>query len=155
MDLRSVKRILVPTDFSDPSAEALATAMALAKGAGAVVDLVHVAVEASFALPPPIDVATVPIDMAKVMERVTDGLRAEEKRVQDAGLRCDTAMLVGRPDAEIVARATATGADLIVMGTHGRSGLAHALLGSVAERVVRRASCPVLTVPYSKKAKAA
>jgi universal stress protein A len=147
MDLRSVKRILVPTDFSDPSAEALATAMTLAKGAGATVDLVHVAVEASFAMPPPIDVATVPIDMAKVMERVTDGLRAEEQRVRDAGLGVETAMLVGRPDAEIVARATATHADLIVMGTHGRSGLAHALLGSVAERVVQHAQCPVLIVP--------
>ena len=64
-----------------------------------------------------------------------------------AGLRCETAMLVGRPDAEIVARATATGAELIVMGTHGRSGLAHALLGSVAERVVQHAPCPVLIVP--------
>ena len=147
MDLRNVKRILVPTDFSDPSAEALATAMALAKGAGATVDLVHDAVEASFALPPPIDVATVPIDMAKVMERVTDGLRAEEKRVKEAGLQCETAMLVGRPDSEIVARATATHAELIVMGTHGRSGLAHALLGSVAERVVQHAQCPVLIVP--------
>jgi len=149
MDLRSVKRILVPTDFSDPSAEALATAMTLAQGAGAgaTLDLVHVAVEASFALPPPIDVATVPIDMEKVLERVTDGLRAEEKRVLEAGLNCETAMLVGRPDAEIVARATSTGAELIVMGTHGRSGLAHALLGSVAERVVQHARCPVLIVP--------
>jgi nucleotide-binding universal stress UspA family protein len=135
MDLRSVKRILVPTDFSDPSAEALATAMTLAQGA------------ASFALPPPIDVATVPIDMEKVLERVTDGLRAEEKRVLEAGLKCETAMLVGRPDAEIVTRATSTGAELIVMGTHGRSGLAHALLGSVAERVVQHARCPVLIVP--------
>src|SRR4029453_14702443 len=99
MDLRNVKRILVPTDFSDPSAEALATAMTLAQGAGATVDLVHVAVGASFALPPPIHVATVPIDMTKVMERVTDGLRAEEKRIQAAGLPCETAMLVGRPDA--------------------------------------------------------
>ena len=146
MDLRNVKRILVPTDFSDPSAEALATAMALAKGAGSVVDLVHVAVEASFALPPPIDVATVPIDMAKVMERVTDGLRAEEKRVQDAGLRCDTAMLVGRPDAEIVARATATGAELIVMGTHGRSGLASLFLGSETDDVLKHTKLPVLVV---------
>jgi nucleotide-binding universal stress UspA family protein len=147
MDLRNVKRILVPTDFSDPSVEALATAMALAQGGGAVLDLVHVAVEASFALPPPIDVATVPIDMTKVMERVTDGLRAEEKRVSATGLRCETAVLVGRPDAEIVARATATGAELIVMGTHGRSGLAHAFLGSVAERVVQHSPCPVLIVP--------
>ena len=54
---------------------------------------------------------------------------------------------VGRPENEIVARANATHADLIVMGTHGRSGLAHALLGSVAERVVRHTSCPVLIIP--------
>ena len=147
MDLTTIKRILVPTDFSDPSADALATAVTLAKQTGATVDLVHVAVEASFALPPPIDVATVPIDMTKVMERVTDSLAAEEKGVLAAGLRCETAMLIGRPDAEIVSRATATGAELIVMGTHGRSGLAHALLGSVAERVVQHAPCPVLIVP--------
>ena len=134
MDLRNIKRILVPTDFSDPSGEALATAMELAKGAGATLDLVHVAVEASFALPPPIDVATMPMDMGKVMERVADGLRAEEDRVRAAGLNCETAML-------------ATGAEFIVMGTHGRSGLAHALLGSVAERVVQHAHCPVLIVP--------
>ena len=155
MNLRNIKRILVPTDFSDPSAEALATAIALAQESGAVVDLVHVAVEASFALPPPVDVATVPIDMTKVMERVADGLRAEEKRVQAAGLRAETAMLVGRPDAEIVTRASATGAELIVMGTHGRSGLAHALLGSVAERVVQHTHCPVLIVPKREGATSA
>src|SRR3954467_13444028 len=98
MDLRSIKRILVPTDFSDPSAEALATAMTLAQGAGATVDLVHVAADASFALPPPIEVATVPTRMGKVMERVADGLRDEEERVRAAGLNCKPAMLVARPD---------------------------------------------------------
>ena len=121
--------------------------MALAQGAGATLDLVHVAVEASFALPPPIDVATVPIDMGKVMERVTDGLRAEEERVLEAGpaLRDRDA---GRAARRRDRRARdATGAELIVMGTHGRSGLAHALLGSVAERVVQHARCPVLIVP--------
>jgi nucleotide-binding universal stress UspA family protein len=147
MDLRSVKRILVPTDFSDPSAEALGTAIALAQQSGAVVDLVHVAVEAAFALPPPVDVASVPVDMSKVLEQATQVLAVEEERVRAAGLRCETAMLVGRPDAEIVARANATGAELIVMGTHGRSGLAHALLGSVAERVVQHSPCPILIVP--------
>ena len=147
MDLRNVKRILVPTDFSDPSAEAVGTAIALAQQAGAVVDLVHVAVEASFALPPPVDVASVPVDMAKLMEQATQILAVEEDRVRAAGLRCESAMLVGRPDAEIVARANATGAVLIVMGTHGRSGLAHALLGSVAERVVQHSPCPILIVP--------
>src|SRR5688572_3600845 len=147
MDLRNVKRILVPTDFSDPSAEALGTAIALAQHAGAVVDLVHVAVEAAFALPPPVDVAAVPVDMNRLMEQATEILSVEEQRVRAAGLRCETAMLVGRPDAEIVARANATAAELIVMGTHGRSGIAHALLGSVAERVVQHSPCPILIVP--------
>ena len=138
---------MVPTDFSDPSADALSTAMAFAQLGGGTLDLVHVAVEATYALPPPVDVASVPIDMTKVMERAIDGLRAEEKRVRDAGIATDSATLVGRPDAEIVARASETKADLIVMGTHGRSGLAHALLGSVAERVVQHSPCPVLIVP--------
>jgi len=147
MDPRSWKRILVPTDFSDPSGEALSTAMAFAQLAGATLDLVHVAVEATYALPPPVDVVSVPIDMTKLMERAVEGLAAEEKRVRDAGIATDSATLVGRPDSEIVARAAETKADLIVMGTHGRSGLAHALLGSVAERVVQHAPCPVLIVP--------
>jgi universal stress protein A len=147
MDPRSWKRILVPTDFSDPSGEALATAMAFAELAGATLDLVHVAVEATYALPPPVDVASVPIDMTRLMERAAEGLAAEEQRVRAAGIATDSATLIGRPDSEIVARAAATHADLIVMGTHGRSGLAHVLLGSVAERVVQHAPCPVLIVP--------
>jgi nucleotide-binding universal stress UspA family protein len=147
MDPRTWKRILVPTDFGDPSADALAMAMGFAQLSGATLDLVHVAVEATYALPPPIDVASVPIDMRKVMERVEEGLGAEQARVRAAGVACDSAMLIGRPDAEIVTRATDTHADLIIMGTHGRSGLAHALLGSVAERVVQHSPCPVLIVP--------
>ena len=147
MDPRSWKRILVPTDFSDPSTEALATAVAFAQLSEAKLDLVHVAVEANFVLPPPVDLAPVPIDMSAVMARVNDSLAAEEARVRAAGLSCESAVLVGRPDTEIVARASATGAHLIVMGTHGRSGLAHALLGSIAERVVQHAPCPVLIVP--------
>ena len=150
MDPRTWKRILVPTDFSDPSSDAMATAMAFAQLSGGTLDLVHVAVEATYALPPPIDVASVPIDMRRVMERVAEGLAAEEARVRKAGIACDTATLVGRPDAEIVARANETHAELIVMGTHGRSGLAHALLGSVAERVVQHSPCPVLIVPQRK-----
>jgi universal stress protein A len=148
MDPRSWKRILVPTDFSDPSTEALATAVAFAQLSGATLDLVHVAVEANFVLPPPVDLAPVPIDMSAVMARVGDSLGAEEARVRAAGISCESAVLMGgRPDTEIVARASATGAQLIVMGTHGRSGLAHALLGSIAERVVQHAPCPVLIVP--------
>jgi nucleotide-binding universal stress UspA family protein len=151
VDPRTVKRILVPTDFSDPSAEALATAMGFARLSGATLDLVHVAIEAAYVLPPPVDVATVPVDMSKVMARVNEGLAEEEARVRAAGINCETATLVGRADTEIVTRASETGAELIVMGTHGRSGLVHALLGSVAERVVQHSPCPVLIVPKRRE----
>ena len=59
-------------------------------------------------------------------------------------------MRIGKPDTEIMRYAAERDIDLIVMGTHGRTGLAHALMGSVAERVVRRAPCPVLTVRQSE-----
>jgi nucleotide-binding universal stress UspA family protein len=147
VDLKNLKRILVPTDFSDPSNEALETAIALARGPGATLDLVHVAVEAAYPLPPPVDVATLPLDMGKLLDRSNEGLATEERRVREAGLTCDTATLIGRPDTEIVQRARETHADLIVMGTHGRSGLAHALFGSNVDRVVQHTPCPVLIVP--------
>ena len=152
VDLTALKRILVPTDFSDPSQEALTTAMAFARTFGATLDLVHVAVEVAYPLPPPIDLASLPIDIGRVLDRAAEGLAAEETRVRNAGVLCESAMLVGRPDQEIVTRAGATGADLIVMGTHGRSGLAHALLGSNAERVVQHSPCPVLIVPKRDRA---
>jgi universal stress protein A len=147
VDLNNIKRILVPTDFTDPSSEALETAIALARGAGATLDLVHVAVEAAYPLPPPVDVATLPLDMGKVLDRSAEGLAAEERRVREAGLACETATLIGRPDTEIVQRARDTRADLIVMGTHGRSGLAHALFGSNVDRVAQHTPCPLLIVP--------
>lgn len=147
MELRTIQRILVPTDFSDPSNEALATAMAFAQAFGGTLDLVHVALAVSYVLPPPLDISPLPFGMTKSLEQAATGLASEEARVRAAGLACETATLFGRPDTEIVARATATKADLIVMGTHGRSGLAHALMGSVAERVVRHTPCPILIVP--------
>jgi nucleotide-binding universal stress UspA family protein len=147
MELRAIQRILVPSDFSDPSNEALATAMAFANAFGGTLDLVHVAVAVSYPLPPPLDVTTLPFDMTKTLELAAAGLADEENRVRAAGITCESATLVGKPDVEIVNRAKTTGANLIVMGTHGRSGLAHALLGSVAEHVVRHAPCPILIVP--------
>jgi nucleotide-binding universal stress UspA family protein len=152
VDLKNLKRILVPTDFTDPSHDALAAALAFAQTFGATLDLVHVAVEAAYPLPPPVDVLTMPIDLSPVIDRATEGLAQEEARVREAGVACETATLIGRADQEIVTRARTTGAQLIVMGTHGRSGLAHALIGSNAARVIQHAPCPVLIVPHVRTA---
>jgi nucleotide-binding universal stress UspA family protein len=79
-------------------------------------------------------------------------LAERAERLRAAGIACQTRLLEGGPALEIVRRAQETGADLIVVGTHGRTGIAHAVLGSVAERVVRHSTCPVLTVPFARKA---
>jgi universal stress protein A len=150
MDPKSIKRILAPTDFSEPSAQAMATAIGFARAFGATIELLHVAVEATYTLPPPVDVATVPIDMARVMEQVGVSLSEQEAQVRAADVPTESTILIGRPDSEIVAHADKTHADLIVMGTHGRTRLSHVLLGSVAERVVQHAHCPVLIVPWQR-----
>jgi nucleotide-binding universal stress UspA family protein len=151
MDPRSIKRILVPTDFSEPSAAAIDMAVDFAKAFGATIELVHVAGEAVYTLPPPIDVATVPIDMTALVDRARASLDADEARIRAAGVSCESTLLGGRADTEIVAQAEKSGADLIVMGTHGRSWLPHVLLGSVAEKVVQHAPRPVLIVPTRRR----
>jgi nucleotide-binding universal stress UspA family protein len=147
MSPKTIKRIVVATDFSEVSAEAVETAVAFASETGATVDLVHVSTEATYPVPPPMDMLRMPVDVATAMEEASARLAQEEARVRARGVTCDSNVLVGRADAEIVDHADKTGSDLIIVGTHGRSGLPHALLGSVAEKVVQHAHCPVLTVP--------
>lgn len=147
MDPRAVKKILVPTDFSELSGEAVQTAVAFAKVFGASIELCHVFVEPAYILPPPVDMASFPFDLAQILDRVQNGLDGERDRVKGTGVTVTTTTLSGRAAPEIVAHAKKTGVDLIVMGTHGRSGFQHALLGSVAERVVHHSPCPVLVVP--------
>jgi nucleotide-binding universal stress UspA family protein len=147
MGPKSLKRIVVATDFSEVSAEAVEMAVAFAQESGATLDLVHVATEATYPVPPPMDMLRMPIDIAAAMDEASRRLATEEERVRARGVACESNVLVGRADAEIVGYADKTHSDLIVLGTHGRSGLPHALLGSVAEKVVQHAHCPVLTVP--------
>jgi nucleotide-binding universal stress UspA family protein len=147
MDPRQIQRILVPTDFSPSSREAVSTAIAFARAFQASIELVHVYVEPTYVLPPPMEVATFSFDTGKVLAEVDRSLNAEQERVRTAGVKCEGTTLSGRPHVEIVEYAVKQRADLIVMGTHGRGGLSHAILGSVAERVVHRAVCPVLVVP--------
>jgi nucleotide-binding universal stress UspA family protein len=152
MDPRAVKKILVPTDFSDASSEALATAIAFARAFSARIEIIHVFVEPTYVLPPPVEMATFPFDLSEILTKVQASLDLERDRVAKAEIPVAAQTISGRAAPEIVAHAKKIGADLIVMGTHGRSGFQHALLGSVAERVVHHSPCPVLVVPAPRVA---
>jgi nucleotide-binding universal stress UspA family protein len=143
-------KILHPTDFSECAAHAQATAVDLARKLDAEIVLLQVLVET------PLYGETI-LNMPKV-QSVYDAQRkwAEatlEARIGDLrqrGMKASWRVQVGVPFQEIVRIAKEERADMIVMGTHGRTGLNRALLGSVAERVVRLAPCPVLTVRQAK-----
>lgn len=147
----AIKRILVPMDFSSDSLHALACAAELASSFGAELRLLHV-VE-------PIYVAEPYLGISPNVGRFLDEQRRIGKEqleriaadLKKQGHRVRTAVEYGSPAPVIVDTAKSGGASLIVMGTHGRTGLAHMLIGSVAEKVVRRASCPVLTVRGAAK----
>lgn len=139
------RHILVPTDFSDHAAHALDVAASLARTIGADLRVLHVYMPPQHPLT--VGLPLLPLDMiAGLEQQVGEALDQLCKPLIDAGLRVEQLTSVGVADVEIV-RAAQRGVDLVVMGTHGRTGLGHALMGSVAEKVVRRAPCPVLVVP--------
>ncbi len=145
----SPKRILVATDFSAGSDEALMHAIDLAKATSASVEILYVLEPELEEFPFWPSYYGVHGD---VIAHINHGLSECAGRVAQAGLTCNTKMIEGVAAPEIVNYARDIHADLVVVGTHGRRGLAHVVLGSVAERVVQHATCPVLTVPFSKKA---
>jgi nucleotide-binding universal stress UspA family protein len=141
-------KILVPTDFSPCAAAAFDWAMDLARRYRASVVLLHVHPVPAYAF---IDgmVPPAPQDMAALAQASFDRLEqmADEHRGElPAGVRLQTEVRAGDPVEGILQVVHDRGIDLVVMGTHGRSGLAHLVLGSVAEKVVRRSDRPVLTV---------
>jgi nucleotide-binding universal stress UspA family protein len=152
MALDNLKVILVPTDFSPVSAMAVKAAIRLAQLFGASIELFHVNVDPSLVLPPPADALSFPGLFERVLTDTAEKIERVAAEVRDAGVTCTSASNVGRSYAAIVEQARRSGAGLIVMGSHGRHGLSHALLGSVAEKVVEHAPCPVLIVPASPPA---
>ena len=141
------QKILVPTDFSQSAKQALPYATELARLHEAEVLLVHVMelphyptlFEGTALVVPPIDDslrAQLDEQLQKLAQEVTDS----------TGVRCSAILREGPPTPTLLDCAKDEGADLIVIATHGYTGLKHMLLGSTAEQVVRHASCPVLTI---------
>ena len=136
----NARKILFPTDFSPASQEALKWATSLARDSGASITIVHVE-------EPPMAYGG-----GELYVGDDEGHREELKKslVQvvppDPSIQFEHKLLIGDPATAIVQTAEDENADFIVIGTHGRTGLTRLLMGSVAEAVVRRAKCPVLTI---------
>lgn len=134
-----LKDVLVATDFSPPSDSALTYGRALARAFGATLHVLHVTSN-SFMRPTAADPYAI---KAAILQTLEDRLTAEDRTRLRARPVLETS---DHPGDAITEYAKSASIDLIVMGTKGRSGLSHLLVGSVAERVVRNAPCPVLTV---------
>jgi nucleotide-binding universal stress UspA family protein len=140
-----ISHILCPTDFSEGSEVAFNTALELARDNRARLTVLHVHHVPATALPDMFFAMTP--ELLQDTERSVDSyLDQLVDRARAAGIATTQRTLFGSTHREICAIAAELDVDLIVIGTHGRTGISHALLGSVAERVVRRAPCPVLTV---------
>ena len=138
------QHILVPVDFSPDAERALDYAIALAQQFQARLTILHI-----IHIP-----VTTDVDLSSYYGEMEisaqQGLATYQKQIADAGLTADVAIMRGTPFREIVDVATNQQVDLIIMGTHGRTGLQHLLLGSVAERVVRLAPCTVMVTREDK-----
>ncbi|HWI17677.1 MAG TPA: universal stress protein [Vicinamibacterales bacterium] len=140
-----IQRIFVPVDFSSNSRRALDYARGLAEQFGAALHVVHVC-EVPTIMTPALDAYAIAYSdwSQRLGEEAEKQLLAIKASV--GGVKVTTEVLFGSPASAIVESAEANAADLIVMGTHGHGAVMHVLMGNVAERVVRTASCPVLTV---------
>jgi nucleotide-binding universal stress UspA family protein len=139
--MATFKHVLAATDFSEASGRALEMAVTIARDAGAQLTVAHVAEVPTYTeFAAPVDLVTPITDLAETrLEELLESLRHVCPGVKGA-------VRVGAPWEQILAAAAEAGADLVVLGTHGRRGFAHAFMGSVAERVVRLSPIPVLTV---------
>jgi len=135
----NLQKILCPVDFSRSGRYAFDYACAMAKRHGASLELLHIAEASAYAED----------DMPAGKVSYEQSLQMQlEEWAEQADCPAETRLITGIPCIEIVKHANNMQADIIVIGTHGRTGIKHLMIGSVAERVVRTASCPVLTVRH-------
>jgi nucleotide-binding universal stress UspA family protein len=150
-----LNKILFATDFSEDSLNAQRLAEELARKFGSEVIVLHV----DQPLPPVMVSELGPAFDVSAMNQIAEEQRLGAQReidkivtqLRDAQIKARSLLRVGAPFLEIIHAAQTENADLIVLGTHGRTGLAHVLLGSVAERVVQKAGCAVLTVRHPER----
>jgi nucleotide-binding universal stress UspA family protein len=146
-----IKHILVPTDFSEASQAALEMAASMARRFGARLTLFHAHAVPSYLYPD--GMMPVPATVLNELERsIVAELNRLAQSLAAGGMTVEIRHTLGGAAAEICRAADEIGADLIIMGTHGRTGLRHMVLGSVAEKVVRKAAQPVLTVRSREQA---
>ncbi len=138
------KKILVATDFSDYAARAIEYAEVLCKQFGSEILLLHVIESFTYSLTDSMTVIGHDQALSATAEALLENL---QNRLLAEGFSVEGVVTHGRAYKEIVEKATEEASDLIVIGSHGRTGMEQLLLGSVAEKVVRLANCPVLTIP--------
>lgn len=143
-------KILHPTDFSECAEQARTQAIRLARALSAEVVLLHVSVETPLYAEGMMAAGTVQRIYEAQRKWAEEALEARAAETRTAGVPARWKLTAGVPFDAIVRAAEEEGADMIVMGTHGRRGLEGLLLGSVANKVVRLAGCPVLTVREKK-----
>jgi nucleotide-binding universal stress UspA family protein len=148
--MTAFRTVVVATDFSATAREALQTGLEISRSTGARLHIVHVVLDP---MNQPWMVEAAGVDWVGLKQQWMDGARGQmaalvgEQQLDASAVT--TAVVPGRPAAEIVRYAQEHGADLIVMGTHGYGTVRRFLIGSVADQVLRQATCPVLVVPHS------
>ena len=143
--MRPISRILVPTDFSTGSRAALDLACDLGLRLGVPLLIMHAYALPAYPLPEGVVMAT-PEQAAQIVGKSSQALHLELELARGRGLTVDSTLVEGDAFDTIMHVAKERDVDLIVMGTHGRKGIRHALLGSLAEKLVRDGPCPVVTV---------
>jgi len=139
----NLDKILVPIDFSDHSRKALAYAVKFAQQFGSEIELVHVVTPVVYA-----EGMVLPAAMENLDRQTEEHAKAELDKIaaENPGVKIKTAILTGNPYDEIVTHARKRQTDLLLITTHGRTGLQHFLMGSTAEKILRHAPCPVMVV---------
>lgn len=146
--MADIKRILFATDFSDNSRYALTFAISFAQKYDAMLSVLHVIQQPSYPLGMYAEISFDAMD--KFSQSISEAVQKEMQTLKEKDLqgcpKYECLIVHGTPFLEILRMAKEKNVELIVVGTHGRTGLDHVLFGSTAEKVVRRAPCPVLSV---------